>query len=57
MAAVCYISDTEEIVTASWSNFHSDAAAAFKLSEKSPVPPALSGKDLPGGRIQVLNVH
>jgi len=33
MTAVGYISDTEEIVTASWSNFHHDGAAAFKLSE------------------------
>jgi hypothetical protein len=30
--------------------------AAFKLPEKSPVPPAFSAKDLPGGRTQVLNV-
>jgi len=49
MTAIGYISDTEEIVKASWSNFHHDGAAAFKLSEKSPVPPALSAKDLPGG--------
>jgi hypothetical protein len=27
------------------------------LSEKSPVPPALSGKDLPGGQTQVWNVR
>jgi hypothetical protein len=27
------------------------------LSAKSPVPPALSAKDLPGGRNQVLNVR
>jgi hypothetical protein len=31
MTAVGYISDTEEIVKASWSNFHHDGAAAFKL--------------------------
>jgi len=49
MTAVGYISDTEEIVKASWSKFHHDGAAAFKLCEKSPVPPALSAKDLPGG--------
>jgi len=49
MTAVGYISDTEEIIKASWANFHHDGAAAFKLSEKSPVPPALSVKDLPGG--------
>jgi len=48
ITAVGYISDTEEIVKASWSLFQHDGAAAFKLSEKSPVPPALSAKDLPG---------
>ena len=53
MTAVGYISDTEEIVKASWSKFHHDGAAAFKLSENSPLPPALSAKDLPGGRTQV----
>jgi len=55
--AVGYISDTEEIVKASRSNFHRDCLAAFKLSEKSLVPPALSAKDLPGGRTQRLNMH
>jgi len=49
MTAVGYFSDTAEIVKASWSNFEHDGAAAFKSSERSPVPPALSGKDLPGG--------
>jgi len=57
MTAVGYISDTEELVKASWSLFHHDRSAAFELSEKSPVPPALSAKDLPGGRTQMLNVH
>jgi hypothetical protein len=57
MTAIGYISDTGEIVEASWSNCHQDGAAAFKLSEKSPVPPAVSAKDLPGGRTQVWNVH
>jgi len=33
MTAVGYISDTEEKVKASWSNFQHDGAAAFKLSE------------------------
>jgi len=56
MTAIGYISDTEEIVPASWSLFHHDGAAAFKLSEKSPLPPALSAKDIPGGRTEVLNV-
>ena len=49
MTAVGYISDTKEIIKASWSNCQHDGAAAFKLSERSPLPPALSAKDLPGG--------
>jgi hypothetical protein len=56
MTGVGSISDTEEIVKGSWSNIHHDGAAAFQLPEKSPVPPALSAKNLPGGRTQVLNV-
>jgi len=57
MTAVGYISDTEEIVKASWSIFQYDGAAAFKLSERSPLPPPMSGKDLPGGRTQILYVR
>jgi len=57
MTAVGYISDTEEHVKPSWSLCHHDCAAAFKLSEKSPVPPALAAKDLPGGRTRILNVR
>jgi len=57
MTAVGYISDTEEIVKASWSLFQHDGAAAFKLTERSPLPPALSAKDLSGGRTHILNVH
>jgi len=57
MTAVGYISDTEDIVQASWSLFHHNGAAAFELSARSPLPPALSAKDLPGGRTQILNVH
>ena len=57
ITAVGYISDTEEIIKASWSLFPHDGAAAFKLSEKSLVPPALSAKNLPGGQTQVFNVH
>jgi len=53
---VGYIPDTEEIVQASWSHFQHNCKAALKLSEKSPVPRALSAKNLPGGRTQVLNV-
>jgi len=57
MTARGYISDTEEIVKASWSLFQHDGAAAFKLSERSPLPPPLSATDLPGGRTQALNVR
>jgi len=57
MNAVGYISDTEDIVKASWSLFQHDGVAAFKLSERSPLPPALTAKDLPGGRTQILNVR
>jgi hypothetical protein len=57
MTAVGYILDTEEIVEASWSLFQHDVAAAFLLSERSPLPPAVSAKDLPGGRTQILNVR
>jgi len=57
MTAVGYISDTEEIVKASRSLFHNDGAAAFQLSEWSPLPPAVTPKNLPGGRTQILNVH
>jgi hypothetical protein len=56
MTAVGYILDNEEIVKASWSLFQHDGAGAFKLSERSHMPPALSAKDLPGGRTQILNV-
>jgi len=56
MTAIGYVSDTEAIFKASWSNFQHDGAAAITLSEWSPLPPALSAKDLPGGRTQVINV-
>jgi len=56
MTAGGYISDTEEIVNVSWTNFQHNGAAAFKLLERSPQPPALSAKDLLGGRTQILNV-
>jgi hypothetical protein len=51
-----YISDTEQIVKASWSLFQHYGVAAIKLSERSPWPPALSAKDWPGGRTQILNI-
>jgi len=56
ITVVGYISDTEEILTAFWSLFQHDGAAVFKLSERSPLPPALSAKNIPGGRIPILNV-
>jgi hypothetical protein len=57
MTAVGFISDTEVIVKASWSLFQHDGAAAFNLSERSPLPPALSAKDLPGGQTQIFNIR
>jgi hypothetical protein len=56
MTAVGCIIDTSEIVKASWSLFQHDGAAVFQLSERSPLPPALTAKDLPGGRTQMPNV-
>jgi len=56
MSAGGYISDIEEIGKVSWSLFQHDGAAASKLSERSPLPPPLSAKDLHGGRTQRLNV-
>jgi len=55
MTNVGYISDTEESVVVSWSLFQHDGAATFKLSERSPFALALSAKDLPGERTQILN--
>jgi hypothetical protein len=57
MTTVGYISDTEEVVKASWSLFRHDGASAFKLAERSPLPPALSATDLLGGRTAISNVH
>jgi len=57
MTAVGYISNTEEIVKASWSLFQHDGAAAFKLTERSPFPPALSANDLPGGWTKLINIR
>jgi len=49
MTAVEYSSDTEDILKASWSHFQHDGTTASILLEKSPVPPALSAKNFPGG--------
>ena len=48
MTAIGYISDTADSVKASWSLFKHDGAAAFKLSERSLLPPALSAKEHAG---------
>ena len=53
MTTIECISDMEEIVEVSWSVSKHDGAAAFQLSERSPLPPAMSANDLPGGRTQV----
>jgi len=56
MTAMGYISDMEEILKALlWISQH-DGAAAFILSERSPLPPHLSAKNLPGGGTQLVNV-
>jgi len=46
ITAAWYISDTKEIVKASWSLFQHDAAAVFTLLERSALPPAVSARDL-----------
>jgi len=56
MRAVGSISDTEKIVKDSWLPSQHDGAAAFKSSEWSPLPSALSAQDLHGGQTQILNV-
>ena len=56
MTAIGYISDMAEIVKPSWSLFQHDGAAGFDLSERSPLRPAVSAKDLLGGQSQILNV-
>jgi len=57
MTAIGYISDTEEIVKVSLSLFHHDGVAEVKLSERSPLSPALSAKHLTGGRTQIFDVR
>jgi len=57
MTAVGYILDTEDTVKAYWSLLQHDVAAALKLSERSLLPPALSAKNLWGGRIQILHIQ
>jgi len=57
MTVVGDIPDAEVIIKASWSLFQHDGAAAFKLSERSPLLLALSAKNLPGKQTQILNVR
>jgi len=57
MTPIGYIWDMEELVKVSLSLFQHDGVAAFILSERSPLPPALLAKDLPGGRTEILNVR
>jgi len=57
MTVIQYFSDMEEIVEASWSLFQPDSAAAFELTERSPLPPTMSAKNLHGGQTQILNVR
>ena len=57
MTALGYLSDMGVSVKASSSLFQHDGAAAFKLSERSPLPPPVSAKDLPGGQTQIWNVR
>jgi len=57
MTAVGYTADTEMTVKASWLLFQHDGVAAFTLAERSPLPPPLSAKDLPGVQTQILNDH
>jgi len=57
MAAIGYISNIEEIIKAWWTIFQHDGAAEFKLSERSPLPPALSPEDLLGGQTQIFNAR
>jgi len=57
MTTMEYIADIEQIVKVPLSLIQHDGAAVFKSSERSPLPPPLSPKDLPWGRTQILNVQ
>jgi hypothetical protein len=52
-----YISYNEEIIKQSSSNLQYEGVAAFELSERSPLPPPMSAKNLPGGRTHVWNIR
>jgi hypothetical protein len=49
MTRIGYISNTEELVKVSRSNIDHNAVAAFKLSERYPLPPAMFTRNLSGG--------
>jgi hypothetical protein len=57
MMGIGCISDTDEIVKVSCSVCQHGGSAAFELSEVSPLPQAVSAKDLPGGRNDILCIH
>ena len=57
MTAIGYIRDMDHIVVSSRLLFPLVGAAAFELSERSPLPPALPEKDLPGVQTTFLNVY
>jgi len=57
MTAGGYISAMEEIINPSWPLFQLCCVAAFTLSVRSPLSPAMSATDLPGGRTQIFNVR
>jgi len=52
-----YISDSEEIMKAIWSNFQHISVAAFNLLGWLPMVSALFAQVLHGGEIQVLNIY
>jgi hypothetical protein len=49
MTAIGYIVGAEEMLKLSWSNFRYDGLATFESSALSPLPPAISSIDHPGG--------
>lgn len=57
ITAMKYISDTKEIVKASWLLFQHHGPAGFKSSEGSPSPSALSANELPGAPTDQLKVR
>lgn len=57
MTAIGDIADKEGILNACWSLCQHHGAAAFRLSEWSPVPSEWSVKNLPGEWTQVIYVR